>query len=407
MNLVLITHPAFLGLRSQDHFAQMLHDEYARRGHRVSLRRPAAIVRGLIRRGPLAKWAGYVDQYLLFPQRLRAGMRDDPPDTLYVFCDQALGPWVPRAVQRPHVVHCHDLLALRSALGDIPENPTSFTGRLYQRYIRAGFRRARHFISISERTRSELHAFGGLPAGLSEVVYNGLNHPFQPVEPTRARARLVAAGLPADERGCLLHVGGGQWYKNGVGVVHLYAAYVQATLANGSAPLPLWMVSPPPDARLADALARLPVAGEVRFFQGLVPDLLEALYSHAQLLLFPSLAEGFGWPVLEAMACGCPVLTTDGAPMTEVGGNVASYLPRLALGADIAAWAGQGARTIADLLGREPLARAHAAQAARARAATFSAEAAIEGYLSIYRRVLERELPASHGIPANDRHRLA
>ena len=407
MNIVLVTHPAFLGLRSQDQFAQMLHDEYARRGHRVALRRPDAIVRRLVRRGPLAKWAGYVDQYLLFPHCLRAGMRADPPDTLYVFCDQALGPWVPRATHRPHVVHCHDLLALRSALGDVPENPTSFTGRLYQRYIRAGFRRARHFISISARTRDELHAFAGTPAGLSEVVHNGLNHPFQCVAPALARARLAAAGLPTDERGCLLHVGGGQWYKNAAGVVHLYAAYVRATRAAGASPLPLWMVSPPPDVRVAAALAGVAPAGEVRFFQGLHTDVLEALYSHAAMLLFPSLAEGFGWPILEAMACGCPVLTTGEAPMSEVGGSVASYLPRLAEGDDVAAWAGQGARVIADVLQRDTQARADAARAAQARAAIFSADAAIEGYLSFYRQVLERELPASPEIAPHDRHRLA
>ena len=404
MNLVLLTHPAFLRLRSQDQFAQMLHDEFVRRGHRVEVRRPEAVVRRWLPRGPLAKWAGYVDQYLLFPRRLRAGMRGDPPETLYVFCDQALGPWVPPVAHRPHVVHCHDLLALRSALGDIPENPTSATGRVYQRYIRAGFRHARHFISISERTRADLHAFGGVPAGLSEVVLNGLNHPFRPVDPATARARLASAGLPADERGCLLHVGGSQWYKNPVGVVRLYAAYVSDTLAQGGSPLPLWMVSPPPDARVTAALTHVPHAGSVRFVQGLSPDALEAAYSHARLLLFPSLAEGFGWPILEALACGCPVLTTGEAPMTEVGGDVARYLPRLRSGDDIAGWAADGARTITELLRRAPLAHA---QAARERATRFGADAAIEAYLSIYRRVLERELTASHESLAHDGPRIA
>jgi len=46
------------------------------------------------------------------------------------------------------------------------------------------------------------------------------------------------------------------------------------------------------------------------------------------VLLFPSLAEGFGWPIAEAMASGCPVITTGEAPMTEVGGDAAFYIPR-------------------------------------------------------------------------------
>ncbi|MBC8009252.1 MAG: glycosyltransferase, partial [Burkholderiales bacterium] len=52
---------------------------------------------------------------------------------------------------------------------------------------------------------------------------------------------------------------------------------------------------------------------------------LEALYNLAEGLLFPSLAEGFGWPVAEAQACGCPVFASERAPITEVGGSHAVY----------------------------------------------------------------------------------
>ncbi|MDT9189897.1 MAG: glycosyltransferase, partial [Limnospira sp. PMC 894.15] len=53
---------------------------------------------------------------------------------------------------------------------------------------------------------------------------------------------------------------------------------------------------------------------------------LRALYSAAIALLFPSLQEGFGWPIIEAQACGCPVFTSHIPPMTEVGGDVAIYI---------------------------------------------------------------------------------
>jgi glycosyltransferase involved in cell wall biosynthesis len=373
----------------------------------VWLRRPDAIVRALIDRGPLAKWAGYVDQYLLFPRRMRAGMRGDPPDTLYIFCDQALGPWISQAAHRPHVVHCHDLLALRSALGDIPEHPTSWSGRIYQRYIRAGFRQARHFISISKRTRADLRAFSGAPTGLSEVVYNGLNHPYRPLSADVALARLRAARLPADERGCVLHVGSGQWYKNTPGVVRLYAAYARDAIASGAVPLPLWMVSPSPGPALQAALASVPAGAHVQFFQGLPAEVLEALYAHARVLLFPSLAEGFGWPIVEAMACGCPVITTGEAPMTEIGGAAAIYLPRLQHAADIEDWAAQSARTLVSVLARTPGEQARCAAAGIARAAAFSCDAAIDRYLAIYGRVLARELPASSGSALNERRSVS
>ena len=53
---------------------------------------------------------------------------------------------------------------------------------------------------------------------------------------------------------------------------------------------------------------------------------INALYSLACVLLFPSIEEGFGWPIVEAMACGCPVVTTKREPMKEAGGNAAIYL---------------------------------------------------------------------------------
>ena len=289
------------------------------------------------------------------------------------------------------MVHCHDLLALRSALGQIAEHRTSLTGRLYQRYIRRGFRQARHFISISQHTRDELHYHGGVRPVTSAVVYNGLNHPYRPLPPEEVRQRLLRAGLPADAPRCVLHVGGGQWYKNGAGVVRLYAHYARMTLQAGEIPLPLWMVSPPPDAALQAALSQVPAAGAVRFFSGLDGDTLEALYSQAEVLLFPSLAEGFGWPIIEALACGCPVVTTDAAPMTEVGGECADYLPRLSATDDVDRWAQAGAQVVADVLKRPPSERERRAAAGRAWASRFAADIAIDGYLSIYQRVLALE----------------
>ncbi len=394
MKLVLHTHPAFLGLTSQDHFARSLAEAFRQRGHTVEVRRPEACVRRWVTGGSLSKWAGYIDQYLLFPRQMRAAMRHDPPSTLYVFCDQALGPWVPLAAHRPHVVHCHDLLALRSALGEIPENQTTLTGRLYQRYIRRGFQQARHFISISQHTREDLHRHGGVDPVTSEVVYNGLNHPYRPLSRDVVRQRLLRAGLPADAPRCVLHVGGGQWYKNSVGVVLLYARYVHIAQRAGETPLPLWMVSPPPDAALRAALSRVPTAGSVRFFSGLDNDTLEALYSHAELLLFPSRAEGFGWPIAEALACGCPVITTDAAPMTEVGGEEAVYLPRLASTDDASLWAQQGAQVLVAVLKRSHAEREKRSAMGCAWAQRFAADAAIDAYLSIYRRVLALESSA-------------
>jgi glycosyltransferase involved in cell wall biosynthesis len=311
-----------------------------------------------------------------------------------VFADQALGPWVPLVKHMPHVVHVHDLLALRSALGQVPENRTRWSGRLYQRYIRWGFRQARHFISISNKTRDDLSRYGNVRPVRSDVVYNGLNYAFAPLPAQQARQVLAQAGLPTPDQGMVLHVSGNQWYKNVAGVIRIYAHYARSQ----SKPLPLWLVGDIRGAAIDAALAEVPAQGRVQFFQGLDAQVLQACYSLARALLFPSLAEGFGWPLIEAQACGCPVITTDEAPMTEAAGPAARYLPRLKSDADPQAWAAHGAAVLADLLAL-PAAEAYSmCQQCQAWPARFSATAAIDGYLRAYERVLADG--AMHPLPS-------
>ena len=365
-------------------FARMLKSAYEARGHVVTMWSPTARCHRLFAASKYAKWAGYIDQYLLFPLQVRRALKSISADTLFVFCDQALGPWVPLVKSRPHVVHAHDLLALRSALGDIRENPTSFTGRIYQRYIRRGFRQARHFISASKKTRDDLHRYGQVTAISSDVVYNGLNFPYEPMARQEAQEVLRAAGFPEAPGGVLLHVGGNQWYKNQAGVISIYAHYV----AQERHPMPLWCISPKPNAAVKLGLSKVGQNGQVLFFQDLPGRLLQAAYSYASAFLFPSLAEGFGWPLIEAQACGCPVITTNEPPMSEVAGDAAFYLPRLRYGEDVDAWASHGASVLRTLLSESADARLRRTERGRVWARAFDADGAIQAYLAIYDRVL-------------------
>ncbi len=107
---------------------------------------------------------------------------------------------------------------------------------------------------------------------------------------------------------------------------------------------------------------------------------LRALYSRAEALLFPSFEAGYGWPVAEAQACGCPVGTSNRAPMTEVGGEAATYFDPLDPESAVTA-----VGSVLGTRGRHPV------------STRFSAAAMVEGYLTLYERLLDGDASSGAG----------
>jgi glycosyltransferase involved in cell wall biosynthesis len=291
------------------------------RGHEVEIWQPQPKFFNLPVPSSLKKWLGYIDQYIVFPIILKKRLKKQSDNVLYVFTDHALGPWVPHFSKLNHVIHCHDFLAQRSAMGNIPQNRTGFGGRVYQKYIRSGYTQGNNFISISKKTQEDLTYFlGNKKPKLSKVVYNGLNQNYSPQDVGVCRD-IIGKAIEKDvANGYLLHVGGNQWYKNRVGLIKIYTAYRKA---KGNLNIPLILVGPKPNQNLVAARENSSYKDDIYFLCNVPDELVKKAYCGATVFLFPSLAEGFGWPIAEAMASGSAVVTTNEAPMTEVAGNAA------------------------------------------------------------------------------------
>jgi glycosyltransferase involved in cell wall biosynthesis len=167
-------------------------------------------------------------------------------------------------------------------------------------------------------------------------------------------------------------------------VLEIYAAYV-ALVDN---PLPLWIIGSPPSETAKRMAMKCAPKGRVEFFTELSNEQVCAAYSCARLLLFPSVAEGFGWPIAEAMACGCPVVTTDEPPMTEVGGDAAFYIPKRP-SRDSERWARHAAEQVIALLMLDEKTLVRNREQGLEQVARFDADAALTTYERLYRRVLE------------------
>ncbi|MFF5075768.1 glycosyltransferase family 4 protein [Actinoplanes sp. NPDC000266] len=188
---------------------------------------------------------------------------------------------------------------------------------------------------IAERYRRTAH-----------VIPNGVDLPPPP-----------SCGLATEygiEPGYVLHVGAQRPHKNAVVLVEAIAKVPAARLVLIGSPDPRF-----PD-EVGPAIDRLGVADRVLRLPFVPEELLGAVYADAALLAYPSLAEGFGLPVLEAMTAGTPVVASDVPVLREVGGAAATYVPPR----DSAAWASAIARLLADPALRESLAARGAAHAA-------------------------------------------
>jgi len=301
---------------SMQRYAEMLRDGLKARGFDLDLIQPPRVFGGGVEDGFIAKWLGYVDKYLLFPLRLNRVSRAF--DRVHI-CDHSNAVYLPFVGPNASIT-CHDLIAVNAAMGRYPARKVGQSGRLLQRWILRSLRRAGRAVNVSAKTASDLRALGW--SGEDVVIGNCLNYDFHRVsadEIARAKAKW---GLAADQS-YFIHVGGNQWYKNRIGVVNIYA---ELALREPFSAARLVMIGKPWSPALRKLVRDLGLEGRIIEGLGASSEDIRALYSGSTALLFPSLEEGFGWPVLEAQTCGCPVITSARSPMLEVAGEAAVFI---------------------------------------------------------------------------------
>jgi glycosyltransferase involved in cell wall biosynthesis len=128
---------------------------------------------------------------------------------------------------------------------------------------------------------------------------------------------LRQAGVPPDQP-YFFHLGANHWYKNRGAVIAIFAALHKLPRFAGAR---LVMAGGAMTAALREIADKQGVNDHIIEAVGLSHQHLQALYSCALATIFPSIEEGFGWPILESQACGCPVVIADRPPMNEVAGG--------------------------------------------------------------------------------------
>lgn len=282
------------------------------------------------------------------------------PADLYHVLDGSMAAFIPPPLRGRSLVTVHDLIPLLQWRGELPGRPSLPAAGLIRCGIRA-LRGCAGWCADSRATRADLARLAGIGAGV-EVVPVAL----RPLPPPTF---VSIAGLDPAAR-FILHVGNNAAYKNRLGVLDVFSRLADF------ADLHLVLAGPPPSAELRAAAGRL---NRVHFAGPVDDAQLHALYGRAAAFLFPSLYEGYGMPVLEAMAAGCPVVCSSAPALVEVAGDAA----RIASASDPGALASR----CRDLLSDEAL-RREMAERGRARAALFDVASMGRSLMKWYEQAL-------------------
>lgn len=302
--------------QSMQRFARMMLEGLRAAGIPAELIQPPAVFGRVRFAGKfVGKWLGYLDKFVLFPPVLQRRMRNGVE--LVHICDHSNAMYGSWARPRPVVVTCHDLLAVRGALGEVPDTPASPAGKYLQRWILGGLGQMSAVVCVSNATLRDVQRLVRRKNGVPQLllISCGLNYPYQKQEPACARRFLAAIPALASGRPFVMHVGSNLRTKNREGVLRIFARTKndwEGLLVFAGQKLT------PATRSLGQALG---IDDRVVEVEGPSNEMLEALYSLALGLLFPSRFEGFGAPIIEAQACGCPVICADREPMSDVAGE--------------------------------------------------------------------------------------
>jgi glycosyltransferase involved in cell wall biosynthesis len=221
---------------------------------------------------------------------------------------------------------CRRVLTVHDVSGFVVPHTMKFAGRLYWNLdFRAAVRAADSIIAVSGATARLLSSLFGVPRERMTVIYEGCSSRLTAVKaPDADRDVAVRLGLPGE---FILAVGTLEPRKD-------HATLLEAIGQEDSFPPLVIAGAIGWNSRGILKLVRQAEGSGRALFLGRVSDEeLAVLYRSARVMVYPSLYEGFGLPVLEAMACGCPVLCSWSSSLPEVGGRAACYFrPKDALG---------------------------------------------------------------------------
>ena len=272
----------------------------------------------------LGKWLGYLDKYVIFPMILKRRIKNQNLNNASVrfhICDHSNAPYLKYLPIKHTSITCHDVIAIRGGFGFKDSFvKVSFTGKLLQKWILDRLKTATSIAFVSINTFSQFKEL--IPADTIpknwKVIHNSFNNDFKRMDVRQAKIICNRVGINVDTP-FLLHVGSALLRKNRQLLLEM------AKILDSSRTINICFAGEALDSELIAKANELNLRDNVISIIKPDHETLVALYNCCAAFVFPSLSEGFGWPLIEAQACGAPVIASNYDPMPEVSGGAALH----------------------------------------------------------------------------------
>ncbi|HET7840559.1 MAG TPA: glycosyltransferase family 1 protein [Terriglobia bacterium] len=250
---------------------------------------------------------------------------------IYGWREQLRVPWAARGAGLLHVPHynvpvmfrgdflvtIHDLIHLM----DFPFSQSLLSRAYAWPLLRFATRQARAIVTVSNYSKGQIVEQLGVPEKKISVIYNGVHPRFRLQNREEARAQVKAAF--SFDAPYFLYVGNLKPHKNVDLLLRGFGLLRERK--KGGTHLVILGEGEKQRKSLQALCARLGISDQVHIIPRVSEEFLPSLYGAAELFIMPSLAEGFGYPVVEAMACGTPVVCSRTSALPEIAGDAAQF----------------------------------------------------------------------------------
>ena len=213
------------------------------------------------------------------------------------------------------IATAHDIIPFLQLLGHLDNSHLGkSSGWVIKKSIK-GLQQVHHIIAVSNNTAKDLNLFANINSKTVSIIPHAT--PQGILSKVNSAQTISWSERRKSKHAFILHVGNNAFYKNRERLLRIFAK------VRSFCEIELKLVGSPLSPKEKQIIRELEIANFVSFIDNPDDDTLFDLYRKASLFLFPSLYEGFGWPPLEAMALGCPVVCSNAASLPEVVGDAA------------------------------------------------------------------------------------